>query len=649
MEEYMLTDELKPHMEIIREEPPVEMETANLLEMITDILVEEKVDCVFGLTSGHSAVLENSFQHVGIKRVHVRHEQCASFAADAYGRVTRRPGVVLTGDGTAAGYVSAGLGQAYAAQSPLVHLQTCHQSGAYDTTPFFGRFDPEHMYKDLVKWVRRLDRPEYVLFELKRAFRSAVTPPTGPVTLALHHMMLMIETERVQPKYNFLFNYNPGFFPPRKHETQANPALVEEVMKWLTGARQPVIIAGEGVHYDDAVEELNELVALTGIPCHTRRVARGAFSEDNPLNCGGRARGKVFRKADRCLILGLRVGYLENHGDTPFWSHEARYCQVQTCPDNINFTLPTEMELVGNMKLVLRQMIDCVKAMGITKPPDKWDEWRRFVADARAEYWRRAIEMAKPQEGAVPLHPNLLGKQIGEFLREELKDDYILIFDGLTAAGYTTDWVTAVRSGQILDSGECIGLGHGMGMAIGAGMATDRRVPIVALVGDGGIGAGGMDIETASKWDIPVLFVLFNNGCLGGAATVLSIPGWGATGDIRKDSWTTLEHIRYDEMFKAFDCHGELVQQGTEIKPALKRAMDYVRSKSKPAVVNCFTDPLVFHEIYLTLGLLAFFGHIPWNEIPEMIQQLIIARKLVPPQYLAFCEPGWVEAITQAR
>jgi len=257
--------------------------------------------------------------------------------------------------------------------------------------------------------------------------------------------------------------------------------------------------------------------------------------------------------------------------------------------------------------------------------------------------------MAKPQEGAVPLHPNLLGKQIGEFLREELKDDYILIFDGLTAAGYTTDWVTAVRSGQILDSGECIGLGHGMGMAIGAGMATDRRVPIVALVGDGGIGAGGMDIETAARWDIPVMFVIFNNSHLGAATGVLTIPGYGATGDVMKDSTQTMPQIRYDEMFKAFDCHGELVQQDTEIKPALKRGMDYVRTKSRPAVVNCLTDPIAFHEIYLTLGLIAFYGHIPWGEIPEFIQQLIIQRKLVPPQYLAFCEPGWVEAITQAR
>jgi len=646
----MIMDQLKPHYELEMEMfPPELLEQGNLLDMMTDMFKEEHVDCVFCLTSGASLPIEGTLEHAGIKRVHVRHEQAAGFAADAYGRITRRPGVVITGDGTGLNYVSAGIAQAYAAQSPVVHLiATMSSSGGYDTFPMFGRVIPDQMLTPFTKWTRRLDDANYFLFELKRAFRDSVSSPPGPVSLALSSVALM--TQRLDMKANLAMSYKPGFYAPRQVRTQADPSLVEEAMNWLMRADRPTIMAGEGVHQDDAVEELNELVALTGIPCHARRIARGAISEDNDLNCGGRARGKAMRASDRCLILGLRVTFLENYGNPPFWNHNGRFCQVQSCRENFNLALPTELELVGNMKLMLRQMIDCLKAMGVKGPPERWNQWRQFVADTKADYHRRAAERTKDMEGAVPLHPDILGRQIAEFLREELHDDYMLILDGLTASGYTTDWVTAVRSGQILDAAETIGLGHSMGMAIGAAMATQGRVPIVALVGDGGIGCGGMDIETASRWDVPAMFIIFNNSWLASDWHSKFGANWfNATGDWIKDGSATLQKIRYDEVFRPFGCHGELVEQDRQIKPALKRAMDFIRNESKPAVVNCITDPDILHEAWATLGLGPTFSFIPWDELPEKGRRELIEYNMVPPQFFPLLDPSWQAGLLQAR
>lgn len=648
--EKMIIDQLKPHYELEMEMfPPELFEQGNLFEMMTDIFKEERVDCVFCLTSGASLPIEGTLEHAGIKRVHVRHEQAAGFAADAYGRLTRRPGVVITGDGTGLNFVSAGIAQAYAAQSPVVHLITCmSSSGAYDTFPMFGRVIPEQMLSPFTKWTRRLDDANYFLFELKRAFRDCVSSPPGPVSLGISALASI--TQRLDMKVNLTMGYKPGFYPPRQVRTQADPALVEEAMKWLMGAEKPTIMAGEGIHQDDAVEELNELVALIGIPCQARRIARGAISEDNPLNCGGRARGKMLRASDRCLILGLRVTFLENYGNPPFWNHNGRFCQVQTCHENFNLAMPTELELVGNMKMVLRQMIDCLKGMGIKGPPEKWNQWRQFVADAKADYEVRAAARTKDMEGELPLHPDILGRQISEFLREELHDDYIVIFDGLTASGYTTDWIKAVRSGQILDAAETIGLGHSMGMSVGAAMATNRSVPIVSFVGDGSIGIGGMDIETAARWDVPAMYILFNNSWVASDWYSKFGANWfTATGDPLKDSSACLPKIRYDEMFKAFGCHGELVENDKQIKPALKRAMDYIRTKSKPAVVNCLTDPDILHEAWATLGMGPIFTFIPWDEVPEKGRRELIEYRMVPPQFFPYLDPSWQAGLMQAR
>jgi thiamine pyrophosphate-dependent acetolactate synthase large subunit-like protein len=213
------------------------------------------------------------------------------------------------------------------------------------------------------------------------------------------------------------------------------------MLEWLFDSERPSIVTGEGITYDDAQEELREFIALTGIPCHCRRNSRGAISEYDPLNCYGRARGYVMRKCDKGVLMGLRCGGLEWFGYPPFFGTQAIYGQIQTHPDNTVLSLPTEHELIGNMKLTLKLMTECAKDMGIKKPPEKWAGWRKEVADKKDEYHQRTIERTDKQKGVEPLHPDILGRLTAEFLREELDDEYYSIIDGFTAATYYSDWI----------------------------------------------------------------------------------------------------------------------------------------------------------------------------------------------------------------
>lgn len=652
-EEKMLYDAEKPSLDVV--EVALPMETVYQTELLGDLCKEAGVKYLIGLLGGHVWYIETVLMKRGIPRVHVHHEAVAVFAADAYARITGKPGMVT--------YLTAGPGwmntvtphmQAKQAQAPFVSFIGSHAT--YED----GRGPIQEGYAEatlggnvrgemgVTKWTKRIVSERELLYWTARAFRECQHPPMGPCAIDVPYNIIYIENAR-KPRWEFtgpLSGYAEGFFPPRPHRTMGDPEAIKRAMEWFLAAEKPCIVVGEGVHYDDAAPELNEFIELTGIPCHTRRVGRSVFPEHNYLNCYGRARGRVFRACDRMLVLGLRVAYLEEFGYPPFWSHETRYWQAQQCLENICLALPTEHEVIGNLKHVLRQMIDYAKEMGIKSPPEKWNGWRQFVREAREAVERRILERTEKMKGVKPIHPDIAGRYIAEYLRDEENDEPFVILDGFTSSSFLTDWIRAKRGAQVLDSSETMGIGHGVGMAIGAGLATDRKIPIFAMMGDTGFQAYMGDIETAIRWDIPVLYFVNNNS---GTA----IAGWepffsveeNVTGIWERDSWGCTKNIPYHEIFKNYGIHTELVEDTEEIKPALKRSFDWIKKTSKPAVVNAIIDPEPLMD-----GWAAWFcilaTHIPWDRVPEKGKEWYLSGKGLGAFGLSMYYP---EGIEEAR
>ncbi|TET42335.1 MAG: thiamine pyrophosphate-binding protein, partial [Dehalococcoidia bacterium] len=388
-EKKMLVDLEKPGAEESKlAAPPKEVaawleEEVDVFDLMADILKQEGVACTFGLCAGGDWNVEGHTLRAGIPRVHVHTEETATFAADAYGRITRRPAFCHTGPATGINYATAGITQAYSAQSPLVYI--AGQSGYWDDDKFMlqGVVRAEKACDGISKWARGVPNPATFLFQVKRAFRDAVEPPSGPCVIAIPYEFIN-RSWTIGPRRLFLMHLAPGAFPPNliHHDTEkpvpnprravADPEEVKKMIEWLMASERPAILTGEGIMYDNAVPELQEFVKLTGIPTHCRRNSRGAISEFDPANCYGRARGVVVRECDRMLLIGLRCGGLEWFGYPPFFGTQATYAQVQTCGENTTTSLPTEYELIGNMKLTLRAMIDAAKEMGIKAPPEKW-------------------------------------------------------------------------------------------------------------------------------------------------------------------------------------------------------------------------------------------------------------------------------------
>ncbi|MBI2848501.1 MAG: thiamine pyrophosphate-binding protein [Chloroflexi bacterium] len=635
-EKKMLIDKLKPRSE--DEAPAVipreMMEQVDVHELAAEMLKEEGVEYTFCLTHASIWPTEVNTQKAGIPRVHVRHEQAGTFAADAWGRMTRRPGVAIVGPATCISNALSGVIQCAASQAPMVVIQ----SGASTLT----YASPEKVYNGIAKSVEMVIDPTQYLPALKRAFRLSVTHPTGPCVVIYSWSP---QVPRMIPRMAAQSWYTPGYWAPNPAETMANPKLIEKSLRWLLEAEKPAMIVGHALHQDDAQDELREFVHLLGIPCHARRIARGAISEHDPLNALGRARGAVMRGADRALVMGLRVASLENMGRPPFWGTSTRYIQAQACREHVNLVLPTEFELIGNIKIMLRQYIDCARDLGIKGPIEKWANWRQFVADTKKDYEKRTLERTEKMRGKTPLHPDLVGRLTAEFFHDEYQDDYIPIIDGFTASSFFTDWNKAINSGTVLDAAETVGIGHGMGMALAAGLATKREKPILVLLGDGGLGAGGMDIETASKWNLPIIFLHENNDQMVCGGWNLFLPNVASpTGNRMLDAWETLPKIRYDRMFAEFGCHPEFVERDDQIKPALKRACDFAMREKKPAFIEAFVDPEVLQEIWVGMTTnLARFAK--WDELTEEGRNAILEYGLVPRSSMGAVDPTWRAAI----
>jgi len=236
--------------------------------------------------------------------------------------------------------------------------------------------------------------------------------------------------------------------------------------------------------------------------------------------------------------------------------------------------------IVGDPKLVLRQLIDTVKRMQLDFSHKKNSLWLGEVAEARANYERTIDERERATRGRVPVHPDHLART----LCERMDRDASVVIDSFTLSGWMTQWFTARFAGQVVDAGPLAPVGHGVGMAIGVQLARPGK-QVVLVIGDGGIGIGGWDIETALRCRLPIVTVLWNNS------------SWGPSFDQmpllkgRTDPFNMIENIRYDQMFEVLGCHVEHVEHPDHLVPALERAF----KSHKASVINVIGDKRIGH------------------------------------------------------
>lgn len=527
-------------------------------QIIGRVLKEEGVECLFGVYGGEFFGLMNTLGELGLKVYHMRSERSGGYAADAYARCLRRPGLCFGGGGPGFTDMVSPICEAYSGFSPVIGIVT-QQAVAENKIHGFQEAYAEEIFKSMTKWTHLCADWHMHTYWIRKAFRDSMTFPPGPVVLSFPANTLM---GRDEPDRQLKAGSAPV---PGKSEGDSR--LVENAVKMLMDAERPLIITGEGLYWSDAMEELRELVDILRIPVQTRRISRGAVPEDHPLAVSGGGREPILQRADLILIIGLQASYLEDWFEEPIWNHRTtKYIQIHEVPEMFFVTPPTEIAIIGSIKLVLKQMINYINRSG--NGIKKRDKWLEYIKGIKARQEKAVREMAENSRQSHPIDPVALCQEIVDFL----DDDATLIYDSVTLSSAITDRTKARFAGQILEYPLHQPIGHGVGAAVGAQVARPGK-QVVTLIGDGGMGISGWEMETLQRYNLPAVIVVYNNSAWA-ADPIPFIP--------KATFFGLSENTRYDKLSEVIGCHGEFVENVEEIRPALDRAF----SSGKPAVIN---------------------------------------------------------------
>jgi acetolactate synthase-1/2/3 large subunit len=296
-------------------------------------------------------------------------------------------------------------------------------------------------------------------------------------------------------------------------------------------------------------------------------LGRGCLPADHEL-CFSRARAAGLSGADVALVIGVPLDFRLAFGAA--FAPEAEIVAIDVAPPERDHPRPVAAELYGALPATL-------EALGLGASGGSGH--RAWIASLRAiEDERRQAEGAKLGDPRAPLHPM---RVYGE-LRRLLDRDAIVIGDGGDFVSFAGRLIDSFEPGCWLDPGPFGCLGSGPGYALAAKLARPAR-QVVLLLGDGAFGFSGMEFDTLARHGVAVLGVIGNNGVWALEKHPMElIYGYSVAAELRPET-------RYDQVVEALGCHGELVRQPSELRPALIRALQCGR----PALVNVLTDPSV--------------------------------------------------------
>jgi acetolactate synthase-1/2/3 large subunit len=526
--------------------------------LAAEALVRHGVDTVFTLSGGHLFAYYDGCVQRGIRLYDTRHEQTATFAAEAYAKVTRRPGVAMLTAGPGVTNGISAITTAHLTGSPIVVLggrapQARWGSGSLQ------ELDHVPIVASVTKWAATSAAPEDVARDVDRALTAARSPHRGPAFLDVP----MDVSFRSAPLDTVPAVADPSSRAYRGAEPDAD--ALGRIGRLVADARHPVLIAGADAYFDGAEDALVRLAEALSVPVVVNGMARGTIPADHALAVS-RARGAALGDADLVVVVGAPLDFRLGFGRFG----DAQVVHVADTADRVAAHVALADSAAGDLTACL----DGIAAAGSARGRVDHDAW---VEQVQAEEQRlRADDDATLESDADPIRP---GRIYGELARR-LDRDAIVIGDGGDFVSYAGKLVDTFTPGCFLDPGPYGCLGTGPGYALGAALGRPGR-QLVLLLGDGAAGFSLGDWDTLARHRIPVVGIVGNNSCWGlEKHPMQSVFGYHVVAELA-------DRTRYDEAVAALGCHAELVEHPDDIGPALDRAF----AAGGPALVNVLTDP----------------------------------------------------------
>lgn len=532
---------------------------ATTVEVLADAFKEAGIPFLVGHPGGESVELMEAARQRGIRFLFVKQETAAAILAATWGEISRIPGVCLSTRGPGATNMVNGVAHALLDRAPLIAI-TDRYSAVPHEVGLRQRIFQQGVYAPIVKWSTTIVA-KAVRQQVRRAIRTAIAAPPGPV----HFDMPQSETTAEAADLP-----NAPTLVPESMTPEPDRAGLKVPLAMLDGARRPVIVAGLGVLWADAAEELVALAERLDAPVLTTAKCKGVVPEDHSLRAGcvigGLIERKLVAQSDLIVTVGLDAVELQPKP----WPYSAPVLSLAASP-TLDALVPAALEVLGGQKQLLSGLA-------------RWGRSGSGWGEAAAAEFRRDVASAlnTPSRGLSP-------QRAIEIARASLPRDTIATCDAGASRLLVVQKWQSYQPREFLTSNGLGTMGYAIPAAMAARLAHPGR-PVVAFTGDGGFLMALAEMQTCVREKLPIVVVVFDDQEIGLIRIKQEIKGLPRHG-------VALGGLDWEKLAQGFGANGVVVDTENGLADALRHASEADRA----TVVAVRIDPSGYIEQFNAL------------------------------------------------
>lgn len=552
----------------------------NCAEQLVKLLQSEGVKYVFGVPGAPLMPIFHAMSHPDcrIRPIMAKHEAGGAFMADGYARVSGELGVCCGTAGPGTTNLVTGVAVSFKDSIPLlvltaqVPLNVFGKGATQESSAEDRSFSSAELLKPLTKYSAMILTPEHLPFFARKAVRNALRHRMGPAHLNLPPD-IMRRPSISDSTLMETFEDDACYFDRAKVKAAAQAILA---------AKNPVIFAGFGVILSGASAKLLELAELLCIPVASTPKGKGCFPENHPLALG--VMGLAGSEAAEASILArdgsdllFAIGMSFDEWSTNSWAPEIKgtkkLIHLDIDPQQVGKNYAANIALIGDARTVLSELL-----YELRRQSELIGFMPARVQDQSSSFYGRLLTPAEEEQtrsDAVPIKPQRLIHE----LRRSLPDETVFFIDAGNHTLWALHYLQINRPGTFVIAAGFGPMGYSIPAAVGGKLAAGKR-PVVALCGDGCFMMHGMEVATAVKYQIPVIWVVFNDGRLNMVYQAEELQERGGL-----DAYA-FPRVDIAGMAIAMGAIAERVERPDQIEIAIKKCLQ----ADKPAVIDVIID-----------------------------------------------------------
>jgi 2-hydroxyacyl-CoA lyase 1 len=479
--------------------------------------------------------------------------------------MTGKPGVCLVVSGPGLIHALAGLSNAQMNCWPMIVIGGASE-GLQDGRGAFQEFPQVDAARLYCKYSARPPTVQHLPLMIEKAFRSATFGRPGACYIDVPAEFVLKKV----PATEVLWAHR---VPPAPRPF-ADPKLVEQAIQEIKAAKRPLVIVGKGAAYSRAESEVRAFVEATNLPWLATPMGKGVVDDEQGQNVIA-ARSQALKGADLIVLLGARLNWILHFGLPPRYATDVKLIQVDIFPEELGTNVQATVPLCGDVKSIVGQMLQT-----FDKEPYRFsnnsDWWKAL--NAKIEGNKKTSE-ALMADNDIPMSYYRVFAE----LKKDIPRDFVLVNEGANTMDIARTIFDQPIPRSRLDAGTFGTMGLGTGFALAAQMVHPNR-PVVCIQGDSAFGFSGMEVETAIRHKLPIIFIVINNG---GIYMGLDEESYKSADVLPTTSLTAGPMARYEKFAEAFGHPGYYCTKPEEVRASFQKAL----KDKKTCVINVVIQP----------------------------------------------------------